>query len=133
MMYFLYKLVCFLIYIDRFSMYILTELKMLFCYRRLNYTFFSAVFPVRSEAFMATWKGVGKKEEKKKLKKIQKQNRNRAFIQIHSALISHRSTSSESTLSNFNVHYKSIFFIKWNLAQIANSLKKKHIFHLFNV
>lgn len=29
MMYFLYKLVCFLIYIDRFSMYILTELK---CY-----------------------------------------------------------------------------------------------------
>lgn len=29
MMYFLYKLVCFLIYIDRFFMYILTELK---CY-----------------------------------------------------------------------------------------------------
>lgn len=29
MMYFLYKLVCFLIYIDKFSMYILTELK---CY-----------------------------------------------------------------------------------------------------
>lgn len=63
---------------------------MLFCYGRLNYTFFSAVFQVRSEEFIEMWKGEGLKE-------------NRVFIQIHSTLITpHCSTSSESA---FNMYF----------------------------
>lgn len=37
-----------------------TRTEMLFCYWRLNYTFFSTAFQVRSDA-LETWKGLGKK------------------------------------------------------------------------
>ncbi len=38
-------------------MYILTETEMLFCYWKLNYTFFSCVFQMRSRIYGVSVKG----------------------------------------------------------------------------
>lgn len=61
MMYFLYKLVCFRIYIIRFFMYILTELKRYFVIEDQTIPFL-ALFQVRSEAFMEMWRGGTEKQ-----------------------------------------------------------------------
>lgn len=100
---------------------------MLFCYWRLNYTFFRAVFQVRSEAFMEMRKWGLKK---------------RLFIQIHSTLITSHHTSSSESASGVRAI---VMIILMNMylysgksgdvivpSKIPNS-PKAHLNHSFNI
>lgn len=118
-MYFLYKLVCSSsfpnIYWQVFHVYF-NRTEMLFCYWRLNYTFFSAVFQVRSEAFMEMWKWGLKKQ---------------GFYPdpFNTDHTSHQSTSSESAFSVRII----LMIVLMNMYLYKNQIIQKHIFTFHNI